>query len=135
MDVLPAAIGDVVEQLAAAARGSRRPEDVEIGLVLDAPRRVPRRLVEVDDYLVARVGRIELALERAAHALVGAGLAEARAAREALDGGDIDLRQARGGRRRGKTDRAQHAERDPASPHMLRSCSSISLLSGMVPGS
>ncbi len=74
-----AAIDHVIEQLAAAARGIHRTQDKKLARVFDATRGIARRLVDVDDDLVARVSGIKHALEAAAHALVGAGRAKAGA--------------------------------------------------------
>ena len=99
-----AAIVHLVEDDAIAAAGIERTQDEEIGLVFDEAARIARRLVEIDDRLVLRRLRIELAPGGAAHTLIGAGLAERLALRERLDGVDLDLGDAgvrRTGQRRG----------------------------------
>ncbi len=96
-----AAIVHLVEDDAIAPAGIERTQNEEIGLVFDEAPRIARRLVEIDDRLVLRRLRIELALGGAAHALIGAGLAERLALRERLDGVDPDLGDA-GVRRTGE---------------------------------
>jgi hypothetical protein len=63
-DRLAATVAGLVEDRAVALGEIERLEDVEVGGVLDLPLRVARRLVEVDDGCVERVGGIERAMMR-----------------------------------------------------------------------
>ena len=107
---LAAAIVHLVEDDAIAAARIERAQDEEIGLVFDEAARIARRLVEIDDRLVLRRLRIELALGGAAHALIGTGLAERLALRERLDGIDLDLGDT--GLRRTDQSRGDHGRGD-----------------------
>ena len=96
---LAPAIVHLVEELVIAARRVGRAQNEDIGVVLDHAAGIARRLVEIDDDAVARIGGIELALGRADDALVGAGRAERGAVGEGLDLVDGERGDARlGGR-------------------------------------
>ena len=79
-----AAVVDLVEQHAAALLRIRRPQDVDVGLILDHAARVARRFVEIDDALVLGRVRIEFAFGHTADTDVGADLAELMAIDERL---------------------------------------------------
>ncbi len=84
---LAAAVGDVVEDLAVALGAIDRPQHEPVDLVLDHAARVAGCALDIHDTGVARVGRVELAFRHAAHALIGAGVAELRAVGERFDFG------------------------------------------------
>jgi hypothetical protein len=107
----------MILRLPCPALAGRR--DVEIRLVLDLAGGVARRLVDIHDRLVARVGGIELALERAFDALVGAGIAERGAVRERLDGREADLGDAGRGGGGDEDERAGERGCDDGSMHGL----------------
>src|SRR5262249_16955352 len=86
------------------------PEGVEVGGVLDLSLRIPRRLVEVDDRGVERMGGIERTVIAAHDLLIGAGRSERLAGREWLALADLDARDARFGS--GRYRRGQKGEGD-----------------------
>src|SRR5258706_2317986 len=79
---LVAAVVDVIEERAVAFHRVGRPQDFEIGRVLDAPALVARREANVDDAAVARVRGIEFAVEAPDDAYVRARCAEGFASGE-----------------------------------------------------
>ena len=75
-ELLVAAVEHLVEQEAIGLGGIGRPQDENVDLVLDHAAGIARRLVEIDDYLVLRRGRIKLALGDPRDPQIGADLAE-----------------------------------------------------------
>ena len=95
VEIEPAAVGHVIDDLSIAASGIGRSQHEEIGFVLDFAGSVARGLVEVDDDAVTRVLRVELAAKDAFDALVAAGIAKAATGGEGLDRADLDASEPR----------------------------------------
>ncbi len=72
-DRLAAAVAGFVEDRAVALREIDGPEDIEVGRVFDLPLRIARRLVEIDDRCVERMGGVERAMIAADNLFIGAG--------------------------------------------------------------
>ncbi len=75
-DHLAAAIGHVIDEHPARGLRLGRPQDEEIGLVLDHAAGIPRRLVEIDDDPAGRCRRIDFALGNAGDPHIGSGRAK-----------------------------------------------------------
>ena len=96
--MLVAAIDHVEEQHAVALLAVGRPQDLDIGRVLDHAARIARRERDVLDDGVLQIARIDLAMRAPEQALIGADRLEALAAEGRLDLGDLDAGDARVGR-------------------------------------
>jgi hypothetical protein len=107
---LPAAVVDLVDQLGAALGRVDGAEDEDVGLVLDHAVRVARRLGEVEDPLVARIGGVELALGGAGDPFIGAGAAELGPRRERFGRAEPQFGDAALGRARGDEGQARAGE-------------------------
>ena len=81
---LAAAVADLVEQPAVAAARIDRLQHVEVGAGLDLAARVARRELEIDDFAVARQGRIEAEVDLADELFVRTGGAERAAVQDHL---------------------------------------------------
>ena len=104
---LVAAIDDVEEQHAVCLAAISRPQDVDVGGILDHALGIFRRERDVLDHGVRRQLRIDLAIGLADHPLVDADFAEAAAAKGRLGLGDLETHDPRlrnRGRKRHESD-------------------------------
>ena len=111
-----AAIVDLVEQRAVAARRRRRTQHQELGAELDQAAAVARRQRKIGDRLIGGGVRIECEEGTTAQLFVGAGTTEFGAARERLAAEDLDALDARRSRRR-ESGCDQEQSRDDAAMH------------------
>src|SRR5712671_5944520 len=88
---LAATIGDVVDEHTAGSAWIGRPQNEEIGLVLDQTARVHRSLVEIGNDAVFQYLRIEFSLCRPADPQIGAGPADSPPFGEWLHCAHLDL--------------------------------------------
>jgi hypothetical protein len=94
-DVLAPAVEDIEERDAVAAGGIFRSKHVEISRKRHAPVRIARRLVEIDDGLIAGMRGIDREKHLPDDLLVGAGGAERLAAENVRARSNLDSRHLR----------------------------------------
>src|SRR5262249_52964165 len=92
-----------------------------VSRVLDVAARVPGREPDVGDAVVARVRRVELAMEAPDHAYVGARGAERLASGEGSCVGDLYSSQFR----KGISGTRQHEQKEQNSQHVDRKCPAV----------
>jgi hypothetical protein len=90
---LAAAVGDVEQERAVAARAVARPQQIEVRRALHESRAVPGRAVEVGDLRVERMHGIDAEAQGAIDLLVAAGWPEGPAAEHGLAPRDVNAHE------------------------------------------